>query len=99
MLVNHHTQTIKPSEYLLDLSVILKGAESLITKNSLGLTWKTQTERVEHDMTYEKQQTEICYNKDGKYDFEILGFEFSNCTSGCQSGSNLLCFYDYGVLI
>lgn len=68
-----HQYTIKPSEYLLDLSVILKGAESLITKNSLGLTWKTQTERVEHDMTYEKQQTEICYNKDGKYDFERLG--------------------------
>ncbi len=68
-----HQYTIKPNDYLLDLSVILNGAEKLVTKNSLGITWQTQTERVEKDMTYEKQQTEICYFKEDNYDFERLG--------------------------
>lgn len=68
-----HQYTLKPDDYLVDFSVVLTGAQSLVTKNSLGLTWQTQTERVEKDMNYEKQQTEICHLQDGNYDFERLG--------------------------
>lgn len=66
-----HQYTIRPDDYLIDLSIT--GADKLVTKNSLNLNWQTETRQVEHDITYEKQQTEISYFKDDKFDFEHLG--------------------------
>jgi YidC/Oxa1 family membrane protein insertase len=68
-----HQYTLHPNDYLIDFSIILNGADKLVTQNSLNLVWQTQTPRIEKDMHYEQQQTHICYIKDGKYDFEMLG--------------------------
>lgn len=66
-----HQYNIKPDDYLLDLTIT--GAEKAVTKNSFNLIWKTEARQVEHNITYEKQQTEIGYFKDDTYDFEHLG--------------------------
>jgi len=68
-----HQYTIKADDYMVDFSIGLAKAEQLVTKNTVPFLWQTQTSRVERDMTYERQQTEISYLKEGKYDFEHLG--------------------------
>lgn len=66
-----HQFTIKPEDYMLDFSIGLTG--ELITGKSMLFSWQNQVPAIEKDMTYEKQQTEICFLKDDKYDFERLG--------------------------
>jgi len=68
-----HQYTLHPNDYLMDFSIILNGADKLVTQNSLNLTWQTHTPRVEKDMQYEQQQSQICFVKDGEYDFEMTG--------------------------
>ena len=68
-----HKYTLHPNEYMIDFSIILAEANKLVTQNSINLLWQTQTEQVEKDIHYEKQQTHICQVKDGSYDFEMLG--------------------------
>ena len=68
-----HQYTLHPNEYMVDFSIILEGADKLVTQNSINLLWQTQTDRVEKDITYEKEQTHIAQVKDGSYDFEMLG--------------------------
>lgn len=66
-----HSYTVRPGDYMVDLSI--SGADKMVTKNSFGLNWQTETRQIEHNITYEKQQTEISYHKDGGFDFEHLG--------------------------
>lgn len=66
-----HQYSIKADDYLVDLTIT--GVEKAVTRNSFNLTWQTETRQVEHNITYEKQQTEIGYFKDDKFDFEHLG--------------------------
>lgn len=68
-----HQYTLHPDDYLVDFSIALNGADKLITQNSINLTWQEQTDRLEKDLAYEKQQTHLCYVKDGKFDFEMMG--------------------------
>ncbi len=68
-----HVFIMRPNEYMIDFSIHLEGADQLITQQSINLLWQTQTERIEKDLTYEKQQTHIAQVSDGKFDFEMLG--------------------------
>jgi len=68
-----HQYTMRPSDYLIDFSINMEGADKLVTQNSINLLWQTQTQRVEKDITYEKQQTHISQVSGGSYDFEMLG--------------------------
>ncbi len=68
-----HQYKLYPNNYLVDFSIVLKGADQLVTQNALNLTWQTATPRVEKDMEYEKLQSQICFVEEGKYDFETLG--------------------------
>ncbi len=68
-----HQYTVRPNEYMVDFSIILNEADKLVTQNSINLLWQTQTDKIEKDMTYEKQQTHIAQVKEGNYDFEMLG--------------------------
>lgn len=65
-----HQYTIKPDDYLIELAIT--GADKVISNNSFNLTWQTEAKQQEHNITYEKQQTEISYFKDGSFDFEHL---------------------------
>lgn len=69
----NHVFIMHPNEYMIDFSIHLEGADQLVTQQSINLLWQTQTERIEKDLTYEKQQTHIAQLSDGKFDFEMLG--------------------------
>ena len=68
-----HEYTLRPNDYLIDFAIILNGAGKLVTQNTINLQWQTQTNQVEKDHEYEKQQTHICYLVDGNFDFTMLG--------------------------
>jgi len=68
-----HQYKLQPNNYMIDFSIVLLGADRLVTKNSINLLWQTETQRVEKDITYEKQQSHICQVSEGKFDFEMVG--------------------------
>ena len=63
-----HQYAIKADDYLIDFSIT--GAEKSVTKNSLNLSWQTETQQVEQSIKYEKLQMEMSYFSDNKFDFE-----------------------------
>jgi YidC/Oxa1 family membrane protein insertase len=68
-----HQYTLPGDSYFLDLNVSMKGADKLVSQNTVSLLWQTEAPQVEKDIKYEKQQTHICYLKNSSYDFEYLG--------------------------
>ena len=68
-----HLYTMQPDSYLIDFSISMNGADKLVSQNTINLLWQTETPQVEKDIVYERQQTHICYLKDGSYDFEYVG--------------------------
>lgn len=70
--VTHH-YTLPDNSYLVDFNLSMKGADKLVTGNNLSLLWQTEAPQVEKDINYERQQTHLCYVKNGSYDFEYTG--------------------------
>ena len=68
-----HQYTIRENDYLVDLSITVKGADKLLSQNTMSLLWQDEAGQIEKDHEYEKTQTHICYVKNGDYDFEYIG--------------------------
>ena len=68
-----HQYTLHPNDYLIDFAIVMNGADKLVAQNTINLQWQTQTNQIEKDQLYEKQQTHISYLTDGGYDFTMLG--------------------------
>jgi YidC/Oxa1 family membrane protein insertase len=67
-----HQYTIKPNDYLIDFNIDMQGANKLISQNTINLTWQAEYSQLEKTLSYEKEQTHICYLSNDKYDFEML---------------------------
>ena len=68
-----HQYTMRPDDYMVDFNIALNGADKLLTQNTINLLWQTELPQVEKTVSYEKQQTHVCYYYNGKYDFTGLG--------------------------
>lgn len=68
-----HQYVLRPDSYMVDFNIAMNGANTLVSQNTIKLLWQTEAPQVEKDIKYERQQSQICYLKDGKYDFEHLG--------------------------
>jgi YidC/Oxa1 family membrane protein insertase len=68
-----HEYTIRPDDYMIDVSIVLKGADRLVSNRKLNLLWQSEATQVEHNNEYELTQSHICYVKGGDYDFEYVG--------------------------
>jgi YidC/Oxa1 family membrane protein insertase len=68
-----HQYTLPADSYLVDFNLSMNGANKLITGNSINLSWQTEAPQVEKSIKYERQQTHLCYVKNGSYDFEYMG--------------------------
>lgn len=64
-----HQFVIRPNDYLIDWNLSLEGADKLLTAGAFNLTWQAQPMQHESDVTYERQQTTICYFEDGDFDY------------------------------
>ncbi|MFZ1785689.1 MAG: membrane protein insertase YidC [Ferruginibacter sp.] len=67
-----HQYTLKPDSYLVDFTISMKGADKLVSQNTIDLQWQIETAQVEKDLAYERQQSHICYLENGSYDFEYV---------------------------
>ncbi len=64
-----HQYTLRPTDYMMDLNIITKGAD-LFTQNSMNILWQTEAAQIEKDHKYELTQSHLCYVKDDNFDFE-----------------------------
>lgn len=64
-----HTFTIRPNDYLVDWNVQMSGADKLLTQGAFNLTWQSQPLQHEHDVKYERMQTNICYYENNEFDY------------------------------
>lgn len=71
--VIEHRYNLPANQYMVDFTINITGADKLLTQNTLNLNWQSEAIQLEKDIAHEKQQSHICYVKDGDYDFENLG--------------------------
>jgi YidC/Oxa1 family membrane protein insertase len=64
-----HRYVLKPGNYMLDFNIQATGASQLFTNNTLYLNWQNSAKRQQKDLKYEKQQSRVCFNMDGDYDY------------------------------
>lgn len=67
-----HEFIIKPDDYLIDFVVKMNGAEQFLTQGVMNLTWKYAAAQQESDLSYEKQNTQVGYVKDGSFDYHTI---------------------------
>ncbi len=68
-----HQYILPVDSYQVDFNLSMNGADKWVSQNTINLQWQTETPQVEKDIKYERQQSQICYLKEGSYDFEHLG--------------------------
>jgi YidC/Oxa1 family membrane protein insertase len=68
-----HEYVIKPNEYLIDFTIKMTGADQLLTGGAMNLTWKYEAAQQESDLSYERQNTQVGFVKDGSFDYHTIG--------------------------
>ncbi|MER3470857.1 MAG: membrane protein insertase YidC [Chitinophagaceae bacterium] len=64
-----HQFVLPANGYMIDFNLSVNGAAKLLNGNTLNLTWTEKAVQQERDLTYEKQQAQICYKTNGNYDY------------------------------
>jgi len=67
-----HQYLLKRDDYMIDFNILLAGADKLLEKNTLNLTWQNKAAKLEKSLDYEKQNSQIGYNYNGEYDYNTL---------------------------
>ncbi|MBL0057503.1 MAG: membrane protein insertase YidC [Chitinophagaceae bacterium] len=67
-----HQYSLHPGDYMIDLNISLDGADRLVSQNTLNLNWQTEAPQVEKVISYEKQQAQLGYVKEGDYDYKSM---------------------------
>lgn len=68
-----HEYTLKPNEYMIDFNVKMNGANTLLTQGTMNLSWQYAAAQQESDISFEKQNTQVGYVKDGSFDYHTIG--------------------------
>ncbi|HEU4470351.1 MAG TPA: membrane protein insertase YidC [Flavisolibacter sp.] len=64
-----HEYTVKPGNYMIDLAIRINGVNQLLSNNTLFLNWQSRAMKLQKDLSYERQQSQISYRVDGDYDY------------------------------
>ncbi len=67
-----HQYSLKPDDYMIGFNIKLNGANSLLTQNTLNLTWQSEAKKQEKDIEWETQQSHVAFVENGDYDYEQL---------------------------
>src|SRR5258705_1763430 len=68
-----HEFILKKDEYMVDFNIKLTGANKLFTGGDMNLSWQYAAAQQESDISYEKQNTQIGYVKNGSFDYHTIG--------------------------
>jgi YidC/Oxa1 family membrane protein insertase len=64
-----HQFIIRPNDYMIDWNVLLKGADKLLTQNTLNIQWSEMQNQQQFSSDYEKQQSRLCFYDNNEYDY------------------------------
>ena len=68
-----HEFTLKPNNYMIDFNVKMGRADKLLQGGIMNLSWQYAAVQQESDISFEKQNTQIGYVKDGSFDYHTIG--------------------------
>ncbi|HVZ56644.1 MAG TPA: membrane protein insertase YidC [Chitinophagaceae bacterium] len=68
-----HEFLLRPEDYMIDFTIGMKAsANRLLSQQTLNLNWQHKAGKLERNLAYEKQNSQIGYNEGGSYDFNSL---------------------------
>lgn len=68
-----HQFLVRPDDYIIDWNVTLTGADKLLTQGAMNIAWDYTMKQHQASVTYERQQSRICFVEDGGYDYKLAG--------------------------
>lgn len=94
-----HEYTIRPGDYLIDFTVKMNKADLLLEKGTMNLTWKYSAAQQESDISYEKQNTQVGYVKDGSFDYHTIARKSKKNFDESVNWVGIRQRFFYGILI
>ncbi|HRG81067.1 MAG TPA: YidC/Oxa1 family insertase periplasmic-domain containing protein, partial [Chitinophagaceae bacterium] len=88
-----------PDNYMVDFTVRMNNAAQLLTNNTMNLTWKYAAAQQESDISYEKQNTQVGYIKDGSFDYHTIAKKSSKNFDEKTSWIGIRQRFFYGILV
>ncbi len=68
-----HEFILKPNDYQIDFNVKMGRADRLLQGGTMNLSWQYAAAQQESDISFEKQNTQVGYVKDGSFDYHTIG--------------------------
>lgn len=94
-----HEYIIRPNDYMVDFNVKMNGAGQLLTNGTMNLTWQYAAAQQESDISYEKQNTQVGYIKDGSFDYHTISRRSSKNFDEKTSWIGIRQRFFYGILV
>lgn len=70
-----HSFTIRPKDYLVDWNIEIGNPAALFYQNNFILSWRSQLDKTQQDVNYERRQGSIGFWQDGKFDYMVTKTE------------------------
>lgn len=67
-----HEYILKKDDYMIDFNIRMSGVNQLFTGGVMNLNWQYAAAQQESDISYEKQNSQISYVKDGSFDYHTI---------------------------
>lgn len=68
-----HEFLLKKDDYMVDFNIKMNGVNQWLTQGGMNLTWQYAAAQQETDISYEQQNTQVSYVKDGSFDYHTIG--------------------------
>lgn len=68
-----HEFILKKDDYMVDFNVKIDGVSQWLPQGTMNLSWQYAALQQESDISYEKDQSQISYVKDGSFDYHTIG--------------------------
>ncbi len=94
-----HEYSIRPGDYLIDFTVKMNKADLLLEKGMMNLTWKYSAAQQESDISYEKENTQVGYVKDGSFDYHTIARKSKRDFNESVNWVGIRQRFFYGILI
>ena len=65
-----HQYTIMPNDYMVDLNILLNGADKLLTQSTMNINWQVAANVHQSDINYERMQSRLCFVEGNEYDWK-----------------------------
>lgn len=67
-----HEYLVRKSDYMIDFTVKMGGADKILTGGTMNLLWQYAAAQQESSLSFERENTQIGYVKDGSFDYHSM---------------------------